>query len=295
MREMSATGDLTRKISLRHAASFDDEDAKLLATTFNTLTDSIARFQREAAQRERLSALGRLSTVIAHEIRNPLMIIKASLRTLGNEQVSRGEIKQALTDVDEEVARVNRIVNDVLDFARPIRFDYAPADVNALCADVEQATRRVDQSMSVVMNTDPALGPIVTDAERLRTALVNILANARHAVAARRSDGSGADATSVAQGFGPALSPPDIEIETTAMRNAVRLAVRDRGIGVKAEDMPRVFDPYFTTKRTGSGLGLAIAKNIIEGMGGTIVLENRAGTGAEIRIDLPSREGSHGA
>ncbi|HTG88540.1 MAG TPA: ATP-binding protein [Vicinamibacterales bacterium] len=291
MREMSATGDLTRKIPLRHAASFDDEDAKLLATTFNTLTDSIARFQREAAQRERLSALGRLSTVIAHEIRNPLMIIKASLRTLGNEQVSRGEIKQALTDVDEEVARLNRIVNDVLDFARPIRFDYAPADVNALCADVEQATRRVDQSMSVVMNTDPALGPIVTDAERLRTALVNILANARHAVAARRSDGSGADATSVT----PALSPPDIEIETTAMRNAVRLAVRDRGIGVKAEDMPRVFDPYFTTKRTGSGLGLAIAKNIIEGMGGTIVLENRAGTGAEIRIDLPSREGSHGA
>ena len=292
MREMSATGDLTRKIPLRHAASFDDEDAKLLATTFNTLTDSIARFQREAAQRERLSALGRLSTVIAHEIRNPLMIIKASLRTLGNEQVSRGEIKQALTDVDEEVARLNRIVNDVLDFARPIRFDYAPADVNALCADVEQATRRVDQSMSVVMNTDPALGPIVTDAERLRTALVNILANARHAVAARRSDGAGAaDGTSVA----PALSPPDIEIETTAMRNAVRLAVRDRGIGVKAEDMPRVFDPYFTTKRTGSGLGLAIAKNIIEGMGGTIVLENRAGTGAEIRIDLPSREGSHGA
>ncbi len=74
------------------------------------------------------------------------------------------------------------------------------------------------------------------------------------------------------------------------MRNAVRLAVRDRGIGVKAEDMPRVFDPYFTTKRTGSGLGLAIAKNIIEGMGGTIVLENRAGSGAEIRIELPAHE-----
>jgi two-component system sensor histidine kinase HydH len=99
----------------------------------------------------------------------------------------------------------------------------------------------------------------------------------------------------VAQGGSPDLSPPDIEIETTATRDAVRLAVRDRGIGVKAEDMPRVFDPYFTTKRTGSGLGLAIAKNIIEGMGGTIVLENRAGSGAEIRIDLPSREGSHGA
>ena len=79
--------------------SWEDEDAKLLATTFNTLTDSIARFQREAAQRERLSSLGRLSTVVAHEIRNPLMIIKASLRTLGSDHVSRAEMRQALTDV----------------------------------------------------------------------------------------------------------------------------------------------------------------------------------------------------
>ena len=153
MREMSATGDLTRKIALSRAASWEDEDAKLLAATFNTLTDSIARFQREAAQRERLSALGRLSTVIAHEIRNPLMIIKASLRTLASERVSRDEIRQALTDVDEEVARLNRVVNDVLDFARPIRFDYAPADVNALCADAEQATRAGHQDMHVTINT----------------------------------------------------------------------------------------------------------------------------------------------
>ena len=72
------------------------------------------------------------------------MIIKASLRTLGSETVNRDEIRQALTDVDEEVDRLNRVVNDVLDFARPIRFDYAPADVNALCADAEQATRADD-------------------------------------------------------------------------------------------------------------------------------------------------------
>ncbi len=279
MREMSATGDLTRKISLRHAASWDDEDAKLLASTFNTLTDSIARFQREAAQRERLSALGRMSTVVAHEIRNPLMIIKASLRTLANEQVSRSELKQALADVDEEVVRLNRMVNDVLDFARPIRFDYEPADVNAVCVDAEQATRVVDHAMNVVVNADPALGPMVTDAERLRTALVNILTNARHSVAARPATTS---ATS-----------PDIEIQTVALPQSFRVIVRDRGIGVKPEDLPRVFDPYFTTKRTGSGLGLAIAKNIVEGMGGSIVLESRAGHGAEIRIDLPSREDQH--
>jgi signal transduction histidine kinase len=273
MREMSATGDLTRKIVLSRQATWEDEDAKLLASTFNTLTDSIARFQREAAQRERLSALGRLSTVIAHEIRNPLMIIKASLRTLANERVSRAEITQALSDVDEEVVRLNRVVNDVLDFARPIRFDYTPADVNALCAEAEKATRTGHEDMRVTIQQDPALETVVTDGERLRTALVNILANARHAVAAHQSPSAG----------------PDIEIRTEAAPGSFRITVRDRGAGVKPEDMPRVFDPYFTTKRTGSGLGLAIAKNIIEGMGGTITLESRPSEGTDIHIDLPIR------
>ena len=274
MREMSATGDLTRKIALRRAASWDDEDAKLLAATFNTLTDSIARFQREAAQRERLSALGRLSTVIAHEIRNPLMIIKASLRTLASDRVSRDDMKQALTDVDEEVVRLNRVVNDVLDFARPIRFDYAPADVNALCADVVEATRAGHEQMRVAIERDASLATVVTDAERLRTALVNILTNARHAVAARSA--------------GPvAQTSADITSWTHREPNAFAITIRDRGVGVKPDDVPRVFDPYFTTKRTGSGLGLAIAKNIIEGMGGTIAIDSRPGEGTDIRIDVP--------
>jgi signal transduction histidine kinase len=276
MREMAATGDLTRKIS-PHAKSWEDEDAKLLAVTFNTLTESIERFQREAAQRERLSALGRLSTVVAHEIRNPLMIIKASLRTLSKDNATRDEIRQALQDVDEEVARLNRVVNDVLDFARPIRFDYAATDVNAVCADAEQATRNAAEPIIVKLIPDRTLKPIVTDAERLRMALVNILANARHAILDKK-EGSGK---------GP---DPDIEIQTmNGTAGRVSVIVRDRGRGVNPEDLARAFDPYFTTKRTGSGLGLAIAKNIIEGMGGSIALESRVGHGTEIRIDLPSQ------
>jgi signal transduction histidine kinase len=281
MREMSATGDLTRKIVLGRAAQWEDEDAKLLASTFNTLTDSIARFQREAAHRERLSALGRLSTVIAHEIRNPLMIIKGSLRTLANEHASRDDIRQVLTDVDGEVVRLNRVVNDVLDFARPIRFDYAPTDVNALCVDAERASHPEREDLTVQLKTDPALPQIVTDAERLRMALVNILENARHAVSARSTPDVGAH--------------PHIEIQTeTVGPAAVRIVVRDRGVGVSPDDLPRVFEPYFTTKRTGSGLGLAISKNIIEGMGGSIALDSKPGFGTEIRVDLPSHQQTPG-
>lgn len=202
------------------------------------------------------------------------MIIKASLRTLASEGVSRNDTRQALTDVDEEVVRLNRVVNDVLDFARPIRFDYAPADVNALCADAEAATRADQQVMHVTITPDPALEAVVTDAERLRTALVNILTNARDAVAARSS----------------AIAGPDIDIATHRAPHSFRITIRDHGIGVKPENMSSVFDPYFTTKRTGSGLGLAIAKNIIEGMGGSVALDSRPGDGTEIRIDLPIRD-----
>src|SRR5204862_6337939 len=130
MRDVAATGDLTRKIALGRTR-WDDEDARLLATAFNTLTDSVARFQREISQKERLTSLGRLSTVIAHEIRNPLMIIKASLHGLRQPDVDSAALREAIADIDEEVARLNRIVNEVLDFARPIRFDLAPVDLNA--------------------------------------------------------------------------------------------------------------------------------------------------------------------
>jgi signal transduction histidine kinase len=136
MREMAATGDLARRIAAPPGgAAWEDEDARLLATTFNTMTDSIARFQREAAQRERLSSLGRLSTVVAHEIRNPLMIIKTALRALRGPSVKPEELRAAVADIDEETARLNRLVSEVLDFAKPIKFDRGATDINALCED----------------------------------------------------------------------------------------------------------------------------------------------------------------
>jgi signal transduction histidine kinase len=272
MREMAATGDLTRRIALP-SARWEDEDARVLATTFNRMTDSIDRFQREAAQRARLSSLGRLSTVVAHEIRNPLMIIKASLRTLRRDQIPPSELHAAVTDIDEEVARLNRIVSEVLDFARPIRFELAPADLNALCRDAARAVAGEGATSGVQLQTDPALPPIVTDAERLRLALVNILTNAQHAVAARKE---------------PGPPPHDaIRLTTALAGNRARLEVSDRGVGIPPEDLARVFDPYFTTRRTGTGLGLAISRNIIEGLGGTIAVSSRAGYGTDVRIELP--------
>ena len=281
MKEMAATGDLTRRMPDPSEGRWQDEDARLLAATFNAMTDSIARFQREAAQKERLSSLGRLSTVVAHEIRNPLMIIKTALRSLKAPAATPEGVRAAVADIDEEVVRLNRIVSEVLDFARPIKFELASADLNALSEDAAHAADSDPAGTPIRLDLDRTLPPVTTDAERLRLALVNILTNARHAVGSTESDEPHA-------GRAPARAAAPIVLSTRRFADGrVSIHVRDSGPGIAAEDLPRVFDPYFTTRRTGTGLGLAISRNIIEGLGGTISVNSRTGRGTEVRIELP--------
>ena len=271
MREVAATGDLTRKIGIGPGSRWDDADARLLAMTFNTLTDSIARFQREMSQKERLTSLGRLSTVIAHEIRNPLMIIKAALHSL-RQSAGAADIRDAVSDIDEEVGRLNRIVNEVLDFARPIRFELAPTDLNALCRDSAVASEKGSPGEAVRLDLDPALPAVTTDGERLRIALVNMLVNARLAVK------------------GAASTDPDrapVTLRTEVRNGHAAITIRDCGAGIGVADLPHVFDPYFTTKRGGTGLGLPIAKSIIEGLGGSLAVSSVVGRGTDIEIQIP--------
>jgi signal transduction histidine kinase len=269
MREVAATGDLTRKVALP-ATAWTDEDAAVMAATFNALTESVAASQRDAAQRERLSALGRLSTVVAHEIRNPLMIIKGALRPLLRSDSSEADRRDAAHDINGEVDRLNRVVHEVLDFARPIRFELAPAAVNDICRSARDAVVAAAPAPDVLLQLDPAGGTILTDAERVRTVLVNLLTNARAAVA-------GHDGAAVA-----------VTLASARDGDRVVLEVRDRGVGIPPDDLGRVFDPYFTTRRTGSGLGLAIAKNVVEGLGGTIAVASTPGAGTTLRVELPA-------
>jgi two-component system sensor histidine kinase HydH len=251
--------------------------------------ESIARFQREAGQRERLSSLGRLSTVVAHEIRNPLMIIRATLATLRRESITPAELREALADIDEETTRLNRLVTEVLDFAKPIRFELAEASLGEVCrASADAAWASPSETRPPIrLDLDPHLPPIVTDAERLRTALVNILTNARHASHAH--DGpAAADEAAGDTGIATTASA-GVVVSARADADRVIVTIRDHGAGIAAEDMTRIFDPYFTTRRAGTGLGLPIAKNIIEGLGGTITVRSQVGDGTEIRVELPRR------
>jgi len=269
MREMAATGNLS---SVGPAVTrWDDEDARLLATTFRQLTTSLDKFQREAAQRERLSSLGRLSTVIAHEIRNPLMIIKTALRGL-RQQPTPALVAETAISIDEEVTRLNGVVTGVLDFARPIRFELTSASLADICRSAAAASAGPDDArIAIDIAPDAATATVVTDPERLRGVLVNVLTNAQHAVAE-----------------GPRDTTPLISLRLGRAGGQWRIEIADRGPGVAPEDLARVFEPFFTTRRAGSGLGLAISRNIIEGLGGTISMQSRPGQGATVTVVLPA-------
>ena len=117
------------------------------------------------------------------------------------------------------------------------------------------------------LDLDPGMPPITTDAERLRQALVNILDNAVQAVAGREAD---------------------VRLRTMRIDGRrLAIVVTDTGSGIAPEDLPRLFDPYFTTRRTGTGIGLAISRNIIDGLGGRITVNSARDRGTEVRIELP--------
>ena len=146
----------------------------------------------------------------------------------------------------------------------------SPTDVNAVCRRAAQSVVVGEKAPRLALRLDEELPEIVTDGERLGMALVNVLANARDAVVGRSGNGGS-----------------DIELKTECSgKDAVAIVVRDHGVGIAQQDLPKIFEPYFTGKRTGTGLGLAITKNIIESLGGTVTARSNATDGTEIRFDL---------
>jgi signal transduction histidine kinase len=288
MREMATTGVLTAPAEPPKPTPWDDEDARLLTGTFHALAGSLDRFQREAAQRERLSSLGRLSTVIAHEIRNPLMIIKGSVRSLRRGVATPEEVAGVAADIDGEVTRLNRVVNDVLDYAKPIALTYDVVEIDRLVRDAAQAVIASQNGPPDVV-VEAAVGvTATTDGDRLRQVVINLVTNARDAVLARRPDTVAGATAADADADALQTAPPPIRVGAQlAGDDHVEISVADRGVGMSDVEVARMFEPFFTTKRRGSGIGLAIAKNIVDGLGGRIDVESQPGAGTTIRLTLP--------
>jgi two-component system sensor histidine kinase HydH len=249
-----------------------------MATIFyiqNRHLADIRALEAEMARGERLATVGNLAAAVAHEIRNPLSAVSMGLQRLRAEfePAEREEYLRMVDLVQGEVRRLNGIVEEFLSLARPIRLSLGPVPVADLVGEVGQLIEPQARAAGIVVEQEiPApLGEVAADRDRLKQVLLNLVLNAIEAMPA-----------------GGRLT-----LGATISGSAPVLTVADTGSGIAPELLPRVFEPYVTTKTRGLGLGLAIARRIVEAHGGRIEAESRAGQGTRFRITLP-REGAGG-
>ena len=227
----------------------------------------LRRLQEQVRRNERLSALGNLAAGVAHEIRNPLGSIKGFATYLAGKV--QGQDREAARAMVQETDRLNRVVSELLEFARPGELKLRDEDLGAV---VERALRlaRADvasKGIAVEFTREGALPPIPLDPERMTQALLNLFLNAVQAM-----DGGGSLRISAA---------PD------PAEGIVSLRIEDTGHGMPPEVLADIFNPYFTTKPSGTGLGLAIVHRIVEGHGAAIKVESSVGRGTVFTIELP--------
>jgi signal transduction histidine kinase len=252
------------------------EVAEQLAETNRQL----AAAQEEARRSERLAALGQLTAGLAHEIRNPLGIIKGSAETLDRKLASADPLARELAGyISGEVNRLNSIVTRFLDFARPAKLELRPQEIPPLVERALMAAQERWPEAKVRVEREFAgeLPAVSLDADVFQQALTNLVMNAYEALAVDgTSDGTLRVAVSPARFDG---------------RRGVEIEIEDNGPGVPPELREQIFNPFFTTKKSGVGLGLAIVSKIVDDHRGSIRLvepRNAAGKGACFRVFLPA-------
>jgi len=228
---------------------------------------------REEVERERhLASLGRLAAGVAHEVRNPLSSLKGFAQ-LFRTKFEPGSQEERYADIMiEEVERLDRVVEELLDFARPVRPDRRPTDVNAV---VRESTALVSEdaafkTVSVQTRLGEGLPPVLVDPHQIRQALLNLLLNG---IDAAGSGGTVVVETALAVGQGGAAH--------------VTVGVRDNGAGLAPDEIPKIFEPFYTTKPNGTGLGLTIVSRILEQNGGHVGVTSEKGRGSTFSVRLP--------
>jgi signal transduction histidine kinase/HAMP domain-containing protein len=227
---------------------------------FRDLTE-IRKLQAEIKKRHQLEAMGKVIAGVAHEIRNPLFGISSIVQILDREIKSEQQ-HNLLQTVIKEIYRLKNLIDELLLYSRPSRLNIIDVDMYLL---IEKITHYINAKKSTVVlnhNIQPSIA-VRADADKLSQVLLNLVDNAIGAGSKK------------------------IDITTEAKDNAVKITVKDNGIGIKKDTMERIFDPFFTTKKDGTGLGLSICKKIVEDHGGTISVQSTEGEGTTVILALP--------
>jgi len=252
------------------AAALADESGRIQGTIilFKDLSE-VKSLREEVERNQRLATVGRLAAGVAHEIRNPLSSIKG-FATYFKERYREVPEDQHIADIMiQEVDRLNRVVTQLLEFARPVSISRKQISLKEFIVDSLKLVERQAAENGVSVEADlPENGAAAhLDPDKFNQVLLNLYLNAIEAM----TDG------------GRII----VNLEKDEQKNRVEIRVSDTGSGIPESELSHIFDPYFTTKPTGTGLGLAIAHNIIQGHGGEIHTESRVGVGTTFRILIP--------
>jgi len=231
----------------------------------------LKRMQEQLIEHEKLASIGKLISGVAHEVRNPLFGISATARALSNELADLPKMKPYLDIISSETLRLNRLMEDLLDYARPVKIDKNPLDLREIVQEaIEYLKQLPATSQAAIHLVDSDRIPAMNlDRNKIKQVLLNLLENGiQHSKENPRVD--------VFVEYLSLASPPQ-----------VILVIKDNGTGITPENLPRIFDPFFTTRQRGTGLGLSIVRKVIHDHGGRLAVESHVGVGTTFRISLP--------
>ncbi len=268
-----ALGNLNVRVPLERNT---DEMGKL-ALHFNEMTarlETTRELELKLQETEKSAVVGRLASAIAHEIRNPLNYINLTLDHLRAKFVpeddSKRETFERLTSqLKTEVGRINNQISDFLRYSRPIKLELKPIEIRELVNDSLRIieAQAADQKINLLVSEEPEMPQVIGDSEVLRSVFNNLFINAMQSFEANSG-----------------------QISTVIKRNQnfASIEISDTGCGISAENLSKIFEPYFSTKETGTGLGLAIVKKIVDDHNGTIEVESKIGEGTKFILNLPT-------
>ncbi len=229
-------------------------------------TQELAQNVEKLRRAERLSAVAQLSASLAHEIRNPLAGISGAAGILRRGNASAENMQACLEIIDKESQRLNKLLTNFLEFARPRAPRLQKTDLMSVIESVVRLAEHSHETRAVVFekSMDSNLPEITCDSEQIKQVVLNLLINAAQATR---------------NGV--------VQLRVWAQDGQAFIAVQDEGAGIPHDQQDRVFEPFFTTKENGTGLGLAIASKIVEQHGGQLTADNVPGRGLTMLVQLP--------
>lgn len=264
----------------------EDREIASLTQAFNHVLRELEVRQGQLVRSEKLAALGTMLSGVAHELNNPLSNIGTSTQILA-EEVGAGETayqKELIEQIDAETWRARHIVRSLLDYARDREFKHEPIPLAALVEETLRLMRGRIAGQALVNVAIPDTLEVPGDRQRLQQVLINLLSNALASLGEHGEIAIEAHVVTSQCECGKLVFG-----QCPGQVRSIELTVRDNGMGIPADVLPRIFDPFFTTKEVGQGvgLGLFIVFEIIEEHGGCIAVDSEPGKGTSFRIRLP--------